>query len=459
MTGFLRREAADLPTLGAASDYLYRLPRGSKSVGLSRAAALFRRLGSPQDALRTVHVAGTAGKGSVCAFVSSILMAHGFRVGTHVSPHVRSILERVQIDGVPLPPMEFVATVRGLVPAVDAVARTSLSTPTFFEAANAVAFSTFAARSLDYAVIETGIGGLLDATNTITRPDKLAVITRIGIDHTRLLGETVAEIATHKAGILPTDGHGVVLRHPQASVRDTIAATAHVRRCSLDLLDPQHVSCAVGPDGTVLHTDAGDFRLGLQGRHQGVNAALALRAARYLAARDAWTLDQSAVRTGLARAWLPGRFERHVVNDRDVILDGAHNNVKLMALVDTVRALYPGRRATWVLAGKADKDLQSVLAAVTPVAAHIVATQIPEDGPGPIAPSLPAACLAERARARGLRAIAVADPVAAIATAMDLGDGPIVVTGSFLHLAAVDVPLAGAADRPAPRRVLTSPTA
>jgi len=443
---------SDATPLAAAIDYLYRLPRGSKRVGLTRAAALFQRLGSPQDAVRTIHVAGTAGKGSVSAFVAAILDAHGFRVGTHVSPHVRSILERFQIDGVPLPAANFIDAVDAITPSVESLTHTPLGTPTFFEAANAIAFTRFAAAALDYAVVETGIGGLLDSTNTITRSDKLAVLTRIGLDHTNLLGDTVAEIAAHKAGILPTGGHGVVLRHHQARVRATIAETARRKRCHLDVLDPRDVSCTVDPAGTVLRLGDTQYPLGLQGHHQGVNAALALRAARYLAQRDGWTLDPAAIRTGLAGTWLPGRIERHNVSGREVILDGAHSNVKLVALVDTLRALHPGRRATWVLAAKADKDLHSVLAAIAPIAASVIATHLPGDGAGPIAPAIPAAQLAERARQRGLKAHAVDDPVAAIHTALGAdGGGPIVVTGSFLHLAAADAALAIAGTDRTPR--------
>lgn len=442
MTAVLAGISPATVDLDAATHYLYGLPRGSKQVGLARAVELFGLLGSPQNAVRTVHIAGTAGKGSVSAFVAAILDAHGFRVGTHLSPHVRSILERVQIGGRPVPVEFFVDAVNRLRPVVERLQASPLGTPTFFEALNAVAFTTFATGGLDYAVIETGIGGRLDATNAITRPDKLAVIGRIGLDHTHLLGETVAEIAGHKAGILATDGHGIVLRHHQASVRNTISATARTRRCTVDTVDPREICCTADPSGTVLHTGDQDFRLGLQGRHQGVNAVLAIRAARHLALRDGWALDGAAVRTGLAYARLPGRFERHRVAGRDVILDGAHNNVKLVALTDTVRAMYPRARATWVLAARADKDLQSMLATIAPLAGRVIATRLPDDGAGPAAPSVPAQHVFEAARARGISAVAVDDPAAAVQYALTTADsGPIVVTGSFLHLAAADAAL------------------
>lgn len=433
---------AGIPDLDAATHYLYGLPRGSTPVGLARAAELFRRLGSPQDAVRTVHIAGTAGKGSVSAFVAAILDAHGFRVGTHLSPHVRSIRERVQLGGRPVPAGVFTEAVRTLQPVVEVLQSSTLGTPTFFEALNAVAFTTFAARGLDYAVVETGVGGRLDATNTITRADKLAVIGRIGLDHTHLLGETVAEIAEHKAGILTVGGHGIVLRHHQASVRNTVSAVAQTRGCTVETVDPHEIRCTADEHDTVLHVGDHDLRLGLQGRHQGVNAVLAIQAARHLAARDGWALDGAAVRIGLAHARLPGRFERHRVAGRDVILDGAHNNVKLVALTDTVRALYPRSRATWVLAAKADKDLQSMLATIAPLATRVIATRLPDDGAGPAAPSIPAQRVFECARAHGIDAVAIDDPGAAVRYALTTGDpGPIVVTGSFLHLAAAGAAL------------------
>jgi dihydrofolate synthase / folylpolyglutamate synthase len=423
---------------GAAADFLYRLPRNAPGVGMVRATELLRRVGNPQDAMRSIHVAGTAGKGSVSAFVSTMLSAHGFRVGAYTSPHVRTILERLRVDGVSPTGAEFAAAVDAVARSVTSMRRTAGGVPTFFEALNAVAFTHFAGAHLDYAVIETGIGGLLDATNAITRVDKLAVITRIGIDHTKVLGSTVAEIAWHKAGILPHGGRGIVLRHHQASVRATVDEVARDRACRVDVVDPRAVTCRVDPSGTTLCADGWEFPLGLQGRHQGENAALAVRAVQQLARRDAWTVDPAAIAAGLAATRLPGRFERHLVDGRVLILDGAHNAVKLTAFVDAFRALYPGECATFVLASKADKDVRAVLAVLAPITASIVATEFPTYGAGPVAPSVPARRIADLAHERGTRAVVVERPDLAIRAALDTGDGPVAVTGSFLHLAAAD---------------------
>ncbi|MGW5153022.1 bifunctional folylpolyglutamate synthase/dihydrofolate synthase [Rhodococcus koreensis] len=387
--------------------------------------------------MRTVHVAGTAGKGSVSTFLARILTAHGWRVGTHLSPHAYSILERFQVAGEPISEGAFVELVDRIAPVVEAMTESGFGTPTFFEAANAIAFAHFAGAPADYSVIETGIGGLLDATNTISRADKLAVITRIGLDHTDMLGETEPAIARHKAGILPWGGHGIALRHPSREVRQTFAATAQERRCRLDELDERLVSCDVSASGTHLRVGGGQpMRLGLEGRHQGVNAALALRAAEFLSARDGWTLDSGATRDGLAAARLPGRFEqRTTVDGQRVVLDGAHNAVKLAALASTLRDRHPAQRFTWVLALKDDKDIDAALAAVAPTAAGVVATEF--HGSGAVR-STSARKVAERARAAGMRSIEVGCPIEAVTMASQVaGTAPVVVSGSFLLLDAI----------------------
>ncbi|GAB92986.1 folylpolyglutamate synthase [Gordonia rhizosphera NBRC 16068] len=420
--------------LDHVTEYLYALPRGGKSVGLARATALFRALDNPQDQVRTIHIAGTAGKGSISAFLSSILTAHGLRVGAHMSPHVRSILERFQINGQPISDAAFVEAVTSIAPSVARLGRSTMGTPTFFEVANAIAFHHFSSMSVDYSVIETGIGGLRDATNTISRTDKLAVIGRIGLDHTDLLGDTVAQVAHHKAGILPVGGHGIFLRPHQSSVHTALLDAARTRRCTFTEVGNHDAVTTVTPEGTVLHLDGADYPLGLPGHHQGNNAMLALRAAEHLSARDGWDLVPDAVHRGLSSASLPGRFQRHVVRGREVILDGAHNHIKFAALVDTFRAVHPEQRATWVLAMKGDKDPQGAIAAITPVAEHVVVTRIPEADTDPLA----AWQLAEVARTAGLPVTSVDDPREALDIALEMSHGPVVVSGSFLLLSAIE---------------------
>ncbi|MBB3084514.1 bifunctional folylpolyglutamate synthase/dihydrofolate synthase [Geodermatophilus sabuli] len=416
--------------------------RGPAGAGLARAQALVGELGHPQDRFRAVHVAGTAGKGSVSTVVASLLRAHGFRVGVHLSPHVYSLLERFQVDGGPAPAELVDAALVRIRPAVEAVERAGHGRPSFFEVTNAIAFSLFADR-VDYGVVETGVGGLLDSTNTISRADKLAVITPIGLDHQDLLGTSLREIAAQKSGILPPGGRAVAARQPSADVEEVLSAEATRRGCALRWVDqgPPVVGARVGPWGTELRLRGRPpLTLGLTGRHQAGNAHLALRAVGSMAARDGWALDADAVRLGLRSATLPGRFERRVIGGRPAVLDGAHNPLKLAALVATLQEVHPGARFPWVLAFKQDKDLRAAVRVIAPTASVVVATQFAtEDGDHPAGTSVPAEQIAEAAGECGVEAVVAEDPACAVTRAADRADPrlPVVVSGSFHLLAAV----------------------
>ncbi|MGY1661176.1 bifunctional folylpolyglutamate synthase/dihydrofolate synthase [Geodermatophilus sp. SYSU D00705] len=416
--------------------------RGPAGAGPTRARALFRALGDPQDRFRAVHVAGTAGKGSVSTFVASLLRAHGFRVGTHLSPHVYSVLERFQLDGQPAPAELVDAELDRIRPAVEMVERSGHGRPSFFEVTNAIAFGLFADR-VDHGVVETGVGGLLDSTNAISRADKLAVITPIGLDHQDLLGPTLEEIAAQKAGILPIGGRAVVARQPGAGVADVLTAEAVRRGCGLRWVDTGASAgpARTGPGGTELRLPGRPpLPLGLTGRHQAGNAHLALRAVEAIAARDGWALDADAVRLGLRSATLPGRFERREVAGRPVVLDGAHNPMKLAALVATLREVHPGARFPWVFAVKQDKDLRAALRVIAPTASLVVATQFSTaQGDHAAGTSVPAERVARAAAECGIAALVEEDPPAAVLRAAErAGAGlPVVVSGSFHLLAAV----------------------
>jgi dihydrofolate synthase/folylpolyglutamate synthase len=449
--GELAAEAAPSPdqALDDATRYLYeqlppqRLGRSGGGAGLARARALFGMMGDPQDSVRTVHVAGTAGKGSVTAFVAGLLRAHGFRVGAHLSPHAYTILERFQLDGRPAR-AEVVATqLAALRPMIDAVERAGHGRPSFFEVTNAIAFGIFADRA-DYSVIETGMGGLLDSTNTISRRDKLAVLTPIGLDHVEILGFTLAAIAAQKAGILPVGGRAVAARSPISEVNDVVEAEADRRRCTVRFIDIEHPrrAASAGPGGTILRLPGfPELPLGLPGRHQAGNAVLAIHAVQELAARDGWALDPETTREGLRGAVLPGRFERRRLGGRPVVFDGAHNPMKLASVAETLQEIYPGRRRfPWVVAFKQDKDLHAAVRVIARAASLVVATQFRTDGGDHGADvSIPAGHVVAAFRHTGIPVAIQTDPVSALrhADAQSAGGHPIVVSGSFHLLSAV----------------------
>jgi dihydrofolate synthase/folylpolyglutamate synthase len=416
--------------------------RGPAGVGLTRARALFGALGDPQDRFRAVHVAGTAGKGSVSTFVASLLRAHGFRVGTHLSPHVYCLLERFQVDGEPAPAELVDAALARIRPAVEAMEQAGHGRPSFFEVTNGIAFSLFADR-VDYGVIETGLGGLLDSTNTISRADKLAVITPIGMDHQDILGATVHEIAAQKAGVLPFGGRALAARQRSAEVEDVLGAEAVRRGCDLRWVDlgPPAVRAWTGPGGTELQLRGQpSLSLGLTGRHQAGNAHLALRAVEAIAARDGWSLDADAIWRGMRSATLPGRFERRVIAGRTAVLDGAHNPMKLAALVATLDDVHPGARFPWVLAFARGKDLDGAMRVIAPAATNVVATEFRTDGGDhPAGCSIPAERIVAAATASGIPADVDWSPPSAarLAAQQAAAAVPVVVSGSFHLLAAM----------------------
>lgn len=401
---------------------------GATATGRRRTEQLLTLMGAPQNDLRVIHVAGTAGKGSVSTFIASILRAHGFRVGTYLSPHVHSVLERFQIDALPAPEEKVAAALRIVRECERRLDTTELGQLTMFEAATAAAFQLFRDDEVDYAVIETGIGGLHDATNTVSREDKLAVLTTIGLDHTDVLGSTLPEIARQKAGIFPVGGAAVAVRGAPR-IDKIIRAEARQRRCAVDQITPAHAVDLL----------PADVVLGLSGPHQRVNAGLALRAVRHLAHRDGWALGFGRSIAGLASARLPGRFEHRRWRGHPFLLDGAHNAIKLAALTAAVRDQWPNRAPIWVMAFKPDKNVDDAMREIAPCASMVIATQFSSDGADQgRGHALAASTVAAAARAAGIEQVATYPGVGdAMCAALEQSepDIPVIVTGSFFAVA------------------------
>ena len=380
-------------------------PRASRASRwrLGRMRALLRLAGGPDRSVRVVLVAGTKGKGSTAAFLASILHADGLRAGLFTSPHLQTYRERVRVDGAMLPEREFASAISRLRPLVARLRREhpSAGEPTTFELTLALAMRAFAERRCAIAIVEVGLGGALDATNALD-PD-VSIITSISHDHTRILGRSLAAIATEKAGI--------VRRHRPALVavqRETVArAIARVCR-------------AEGANRRVVKPIGGRASLALAGDHQRQNAALAIAAAEALGAG-------SAIGPGLRDAVWPARYE--VLRRRPtIVLDGAHNDASAEALARTLRLDRRGRRLVLVIGINQDKDARAVLAPLVSLASAIVATR----SASPRAADPTDVALAA-ARMGGRPAFAVAGVGAAIAAARaDAGpDGLVCVTGSL----------------------------
>ena len=404
-----------------------RLRLGVK-LGNDRFLALLARLGNPQDSLRVVHIAGTKGKGSTAAMAASVLQAAGCRVGMYLSPYVYDVRERIQINGVMISRTDFARWVTLIEPHIAALEQTEFGPTTEFELKTAVGLCHFAEQAVDYAVVEVGLGGRLDATNVITRP-LVTVITNIGLDHTELLGHTLGEIAGEKAGIVKSGAPcvtGVPIGGEAWGVIARICAgrNAPLLPVTAPTLDMDGLSLT-----TPRRTLPG-LHLRLRGAFQELNAAAALSALDAITDSAGLHITDEAARQGLEAAWVPGRLEQ-VWEHPTVVLDVAHNEISAHVLANALRDQHGAetRRLTLVVGlsrNHAPEEFLGPLASLHP--ARLIATQ-------PTSRPRPAPEVAEAARRAGFANVEMVEHSVADAVYAALsGAGPdelICVTGSF----------------------------
>lgn len=375
-------------------------------LGLKRMEALLDALGNPQDSLRFVHVAGTNGKGSVCAYLASILQAAGYRTGLFTSPYIVEFAERIRVDGCNIGDGALRETASAVRDAAEAVEARLGEHPTEFELMCAVALEHFKRSGCDIAVMEVGLGGRLDATNVIPAPE-VAVIARIGLDHTELLGDTPAAVAREKAGIVKPGS--AVVSWPQ----EDAGALQAVREAAAAAGDPLAVvdfsSLEYGPieadgrqDATAAAAPAlyrpfsfqgASYRTALLGSYQPFNAAVALAAADALAGRG-FAIGSEAKRRGIADARWPGRFQLLQAGPPPLVADGGHNPQGARALADSLRDAFPGRKVVFIMGVLADKDYPAMIDEVSPLAKAFVCLEPPNPR------ALPAVELAAAIRSR-----------------------------------------------------------
>lgn len=325
-----------------ALDWLYSTQMFGIKLGLEGITRLLKECGVLYPRARVIHVAGTNGKGSTCAFAESVARAAGYSTGLFTSPHLVEFGERIRVNGQMIPETD---AARLICHVRDVIAEWEIK-PTFFELVLAVAMLYFAEREVDIIILETGMGGRLDATNAV--PKDVAVLTPIGMDHMQYLGSTPEEIAAEKAAIIAW--HRPALSAPQQPecVR---AIHAAAQRMDTDYR---------------IVTDECEYALGLHGPHQRQNAALALAALRAL---PHFLASEAEVARGLAEVQWPGRFEEIAPQ---VIMDGAHNPPAIRILVESWRQAYGEQRARCIYAGSADKALDEVLSLLSPIVSEWV---------------------------------------------------------------------------------------
>jgi dihydrofolate synthase / folylpolyglutamate synthase len=338
--------------------YLFSLEQFGIKFGLDNIAAMLARLGHPERSFASVHVAGTNGKGSVTAMVASALRAAGHRTARYTSPHLVDLNERFVIDGRPVatgPLTAAAADVRGVIDALRADGTLDVQ-PTFFEATTAIAFELFRRAGVAIAVIEVGLGGRLDATNVVA--PLVTAITSIDFDHQKYLGDTLSAIAREKAGIIKP-GVPVVVGPMAASAAAAIDAVA----------DERHA-----PIVRASEEDAAGFEPGLAGAHQRVNAGVAVQLLRLIDARG-FSVPSAAIAEGVAHPGWPGRLEtRRFADDRELLLDAAHNPAGAAALASYLVSDPRGRRPL-VFAAMRDKAIDQMLAILLPAVDSLVVTR------------------------------------------------------------------------------------
>lgn len=390
-----------------------------KDITLQRVEPLMKRLGNPEKKLKIIHVAGTSGKTSTCYYLAAMLQGSVGKVGLTVSPHVDSLTERLQIDGQPVGGQEFCRAFSEFMELTVGVE----PEPSYFELLIGLAYWYFDKAGVDYAVVETGFGGTHDATNIAQNPNKICVITDIGFDHMHILGHTLPEIASQKAGII--HAHNQVYMYEQTQE----VMTVFRQRAEL-----------IGANLTTFQQDELEEKFSKEGLeqlplYQQRNWLLARGVYEAVSQSEAWDASNSLASS--LSVQIPGRMESHEVDTKTVVMDGAHNEQKVEAFVESFKAKYPGQKADILLALKEGKEYEAVLPLLVPLCAKLILTtfDVIQDLP---AKSIDPELLMEAARQVGIEDIVVVkDPGQAFRTLLQEPGDLAIVTGSFYLLTAV----------------------
>ncbi len=411
-------------TYTEALDYIHHVTwRGSK-LGLERTSELLSRIGNPHQKLKFVHVAGTNGKGSTCAMIAKTLSLAGYQTGLYISPFINNFNERMQMNGQPISEAMLAEITAFIKPHAEAMA----DHPTEFELITVIAFEYFLRNKADIVVLEVGMGGELDSTNVIDTPE-LAVITNIGLDHTKELGPTITDIANAKAGIIKPNGDVVIYdQNEEADAVFQSACTA--REARLHITDHSRISNVTATLSALTFDCApyGTLSCGLVGTYQAKNAAVAITALELLRQKG-WNISDQNLKDGLMLVRWPARFEL-LRRNPVFIADGGHNPQGIDAVVESLEQHFPNRKITFLIGIMADKDIPQMIASLAPLAKEFVA--VTPDNPRALQADVLAGMLSER----GLVAISRGSVSEGVQTAIERAgaDGIVCALGSLYML-------------------------
>lgn len=407
-----------------ALNYIHSFDKFGMKPGLERIRALCRALGDPQNGMRFIHVAGTNGKGSTSTMLANICTSAGYRTGLFVSPYVLDFRERIQIDGEMIPEEDLAAVMDDVKDAADALVRAG-DTPTEFEIITAAALLYFRRTACGVVVLETGLGGRLDATNVIDCP-LVNVITSVSLDHMAVLGDTVEAIAGEKCGTLKSGGVCVTYPLQNQQALGVIRQTCDERGLRLVVPDTDRIEIM---DESIYGTDAViegySVLVPLLGRHMVYNASMVVAAANALCERGL-SISPADITRGIARTVMPARMQ--IVREHPLVLmDGGHNEDCAAALRDALMTFLPGKRIIGICGLMADKAYTRYLSLTAPLFSRLITVR-PDN---PRALSADTLCEAARPYCADSTAADSFDEAARLALQAAGDDGVIVVCGSF----------------------------
>ncbi|MDB5182516.1 MAG: hypothetical protein JWO47_300 [Candidatus Saccharibacteria bacterium] len=382
-----------------------------KTISLERMYPLMVAVGNPEKKLKVIHIAGTSGKTSTTYYIASLLVEAGKKVGLTISPHIDSVAERVQINLKPISENDFAESLTEFL----ALIETANINPTYFELLVAFMYWYFAKNEVDYAVVETGLGGLLDGTNVADRADKLCVITDIGYDHMQILGPTLPEIAAQKAGIIHANNHALMLNQ------------------SNEITNVFKNWCAkVGAKIEVLEQNALDVPGFTElPQFQQRNWQLAYEAYKFLQNRDSLEVLNNEQLTQSMLVQVPGRMDEVVIGGKKIIMDGAHNGQKMQAFVSSFQKKYPSQKVSVLLGLKADKQFSEVLPLLLPITSTLIVTKFTSAQDIPSVGIDPSLLAMEATKAGFENVIAELDCSLAYKQLLGCTDNTLIITGSF----------------------------
>lgn len=352
---------------GFIGKVIFKVDPTSSFDPLERMRILLNLLGNPQDKFKSVLVGGTSGKGSTAYLISHILTTSSYKTGLTLSPHLQKMNERLQINGQNISDERFVDLLNSVIPAIKKMEKMEIGAPSYFEILIAMAFLYFSKEKVDIAVVEVGMGGEFDATNTVY--PLVAVLTNVSLDHTDILGKTVQKIAKTKAGII---------KKLKINEKELIVVSGVKQPAVIKIIEER-----CNKVGAKLYRLGKDFKLSnlklsLFGEYQKENASLAIETVRQLADFGFKVTDED-IEKALSTAFFPGRFEVKKLKIKNcklkIVLDGAHNPTKMKAFISSLKKLFPKQKKVFLVAFKNDKDIKGMLRQILEVADEIVATE------------------------------------------------------------------------------------